>query len=403
MNATSELTVDPANPSLLEAPVAWRVPAGVALRFACLYFPGFLVAMVVNADGPSSDTAAMYRFLAWVLAVSAGGAMLWSVLDRRQSSLPVAHRALEVFLRGTLFLAVASYGVDKVFKSQFPFPDELTLSTPIGQLPPIALLWAFMGYSTVYTVFAGLVELLGAVLLVFRRTRTLGALLVSAAMTNVVMLNVGYDVCVKVFSIHLLLMAVILLAPDVRRLADFFFLNRPIASTPVPARGPWARRLVMGTKGAALLLVLAGLVALGVRSSMRAEAGTGTSFPEGLYEVDGSSPLAAAGDAQQGSQRWKRIVFRKRGLMLQRESGDPAFYRLVGTEQRPSGGAVTVAPMGEANAASVVLQWRLEGGDVLVLDGVLDGHPLSFRGRHVPLSSFPLVTHGTHWVKEGFD
>ncbi len=54
-----------------------------------------------------------------------------------------------------------------------------------------------MGYSTPYNVFTGLVETVPAMLLFFRRTATLGALLLVAVLANVVMLNLCYDVPVE--------------------------------------------------------------------------------------------------------------------------------------------------------------------------------------------------------------
>ncbi|MGH2900108.1 MAG: hypothetical protein ACRDMZ_15645, partial [Solirubrobacteraceae bacterium] len=79
-------------------------------------------------------------------------------------------------------------------------------------------LWAFMGYSLPYTFFAGFMEALGGVLLMWRRTTTLGALVLVAVLTNVVLMNFCYDVPVKIWSSELLAMAIVIAAPDVRRM-----------------------------------------------------------------------------------------------------------------------------------------------------------------------------------------
>src|SRR4029079_8818976 len=100
------------------------------------------------------------------------------------------------------------------------------LLEPYGESSPMGLLWTFMGYSLPYngfTVAAGVVRVF---LLFLRRTTTLGALIVSAVMVNVVMLNFCYDVPVKLFSSHLLVMAGILTIPDLRRLAGVLVFNR---------------------------------------------------------------------------------------------------------------------------------------------------------------------------------
>jgi len=50
--------------------------------------------------------------------------------------------------------------------------------------------------------------------------------MVMAVMANVVVLNFAYDVPVKLFSIHLLVMATFVVAPSIKRLSDFFLFNK---------------------------------------------------------------------------------------------------------------------------------------------------------------------------------
>ena len=84
-----------------------------------------------------------------------------------------------------------------------------------------------MGYSTAYTFFTGASELLAALLLFVRRTATLGALVCAAVTANIAMMKLCYDVPVKIGSLHLLFAAMLLLIPDLRRLANVFLLGRP--------------------------------------------------------------------------------------------------------------------------------------------------------------------------------
>ena len=93
------------------------------------------------------------------------------------------------------------------------------------------VLWAFMGASRPYTVFAGLGEVLAALLLIWRRTGSLGGLVTIGVMTNVAMLNFCYDVPVKLYSSHLLVMAILVVLPDVGRLANVLIWNRPADKT----------------------------------------------------------------------------------------------------------------------------------------------------------------------------
>lgn len=68
-------------------------------------------------------------------------------------------------------------------------------------------------------------EVLTGLLLLNRKTVTLGLLIGTGVFTNVVMLNLCYDVPVKLFSMGLLFCCLFLLAADVKRLYSFFVLN----------------------------------------------------------------------------------------------------------------------------------------------------------------------------------
>jgi len=108
-------------------------------------------------------------------------------------------------------------------------PDRMM--QPYGDSSPMGLLWTFMGASPGYQMFAGAAEVVGGLLLLFRRTTLLGALVVAAVMSNVFAMNVFFDVPVKLYSFHYLLLAILLTLPDLPRLISLF-----VANTPAPAR-----------------------------------------------------------------------------------------------------------------------------------------------------------------------
>src|SRR5690348_18320881 len=91
-----------------------------------------------------------------------------------------------------------------------------------------------MRYSWPYSLFAGVMESVAIVLLCFRRTATLGALTTVAVMTNVALMNIAYDVQVKLYAVMLVVSAAVLVAYDTPRLVAMFVTNRAIA----PARQP---------------------------------------------------------------------------------------------------------------------------------------------------------------------
>ena len=111
--------------------------------------------------------------------------------------------------------------------AQDSMPRDFQMTRTYGESSPMGLLWTFMAASPAYTFFAGLGETVGGLLLVFRRTATVGALIIFGVMVNVMMLNFCYDVPVKQYSFHLVLMALLIALPDFPRLANVLIWNRP--------------------------------------------------------------------------------------------------------------------------------------------------------------------------------
>src|SRR5437763_16588523 len=132
-----------------------------------------------------------------------------------------------------------TYGAMKVIKLQFSYPGPDRLLETYGESSPMRLLWTFMGASDEYTWFTGAGEMLGGLLLCTRRTTLLGALVSFGVMLHVAVLNFCYDVPVKLFSTHLVLMSVFLTLPDLPWLAKVFVLGRRAEPREVP---PLTRR-----------------------------------------------------------------------------------------------------------------------------------------------------------------
>ena len=138
-------------------------------------------------------------------------------------------------MRMTLAWAMLGYGVKKLIGAQFTPPTLARQSQAFGRATPMNMLWTFMGASQAYSLFGGIGETLGGVLLLIPRLTTLGALVSFALMTNVLMLNLCYDMPRNIFSIHLVLMCLFLLLPEMRRLTNVFIFNRRAdPSTEVP-------------------------------------------------------------------------------------------------------------------------------------------------------------------------
>ncbi|MGI4869849.1 MAG: hypothetical protein ACRYFX_01585 [Janthinobacterium lividum] len=168
-------------------------------------------------------------------------------------------------LRFFLALTLLGYGFAKVFATQFPHLWA-NLDTPPAELAPMRVAWQFFDYSRPYQQFLGWAEVVPALLLLPRRTATLGALLSMVVLANVFAINVFFDVCVKLNSGLYLAAATLIFLQDTARLWHFFLGNRPVAPRRVAT--DWfitqrGRRLYRGlTLGlTALLLTGAGFAA----------------------------------------------------------------------------------------------------------------------------------------------
>src|SRR5690606_26621009 len=83
-----------------------------------------------------------------------------------------------------------------------------------GDLSGHKIFWLSIGISPWYQVFTGLMEFIPGVLLLFRRTTTLGAALLFAVLGTVAVINVAYEGGVHIYASYFVLLATFLLAYD---------------------------------------------------------------------------------------------------------------------------------------------------------------------------------------------
>jgi uncharacterized membrane protein YphA (DoxX/SURF4 family) len=346
------------------------------------------------------DTRYLYSLLScWILfAVLVAGA--WSLLDRERRDYVGLNHWLRVFLRYVLAYILLHYGMDKVFLIQFPAPSLARLAEPFGEYSPSSLMWAFIGSSTVYTVFGGLAEVLAGVLLLWRRTTTLGALIGFAVMFNVTVMDFSYDVGVKLLCLHILLMATYLVLPDAHRLLQFFVLNRATAAAhldPAPLTRT-QQRIAWGLKALILVLLIAPLTLREWKSYREMGAGAPRPPLYGLYEVDGFTlagvehpPLLT------DTARWRSVILETpETIVLRHMDGSLSSYRM-----HYDAAQHTIAFDAKGDAADKsLLAVTQPSADSMTIEGTFAGAPVSARLHRVDRSSFTLVNRGFHWVSE---
>jgi uncharacterized membrane protein YphA (DoxX/SURF4 family) len=351
----------------------------------------------------SGDTTYDWVKLLCFVAFAALATLVWTLATPRGKAREHRrlHEWLRIYVRYALGTILLSYGWSKVFKLQFPFPSQDRLLEPFGQASPMGLLWTFMGVSTPYTVFAGAMEVLGGALLFFRRTTTLGALVTITVMTNVFMLNMCYDVPVKQYSLHLLLMAGFLLVPDLGRLANVLVLHRP--TEPASLAPPWSARWAR-IGGMALCVLYLGYVSFSdIQGSleMKSQSGPGTKPKAtiyGTFEVEefvrnGQTVPPLLTDAS----RWRRLTSFYPEVLSVRWMDD-SLHKYT-SEYSPAKHSIALSPWG-GKGEKGAFTYAFPDKDHLVLQGTLLEDALKVKLRRLDTSQFLLVSRGFHWVSE---
>jgi hypothetical protein len=361
---------------------------------------------LILATNGSGDKTGDYVALLCYAAIALLASVVWSLLDSRRLEHDRLLAIRRVILRYSLAFVMLGYGLVKVFAGQFSPPSSYRLLQPYGESSPMGLLWTFMGASPAYVVFSGCAETLGAVLLLFRRTTTLGALVLGAVLTNVVMLNFCYDVPVKINSSHYLAICVLLLLPSARRLVDVLVLERAAAPVPPPPPLPrrWMRNARRIGKYAGIALVLT-LTIVDIRKSAAEEAAVPEHWFEGVWTVetfarDGQGTLALLPDAT----RWKRVKL---------DSANDKVYvrwRFVNDAVGPLYTAViddtkqtmVLTPVGPpSNSDPRALHFVRDGIDRWTIHGVIGGAgEVVVSLRRIAFDKMLLRSRGFHWINE---
>src|SRR4051812_9596653 len=369
--------------------------------YAVVPWVGKHVLGVVARNHPtgSGDTAYNYVLLFCYLILALAATAVWTLLDRRRANYARLHEWLRVYVRFALAAAMLKYGAYKVIPEQFGTPFPRDLLEPMGEGSPMHLLWTFMGSSIPYIIFTGAAEMLGGLLLAARRTTLLGALVCIGVLSNVVMLNFSYDVPVKLYSSHLLLMAVFLAAPDLRRLADLLVRNRPVPAAerrPLFASRRGDRAALVFRTVLILYLTVAALQRSHEDRLQYADVATGQRL-YGVWEaeelaVDGAARPLPATDAT----LWRRLLFEWPGAIGIQHAHET---RIRDYELRPDPGqhryTLCCDPKHKAS-----ISFKQVEPDVLALEGTVDGKPIRGRFRRMDDSRFPLLSHGFHWISE---
>jgi hypothetical protein len=143
-----------------------------------------------------------------------------------------AYRCLRFFVSAFLLL----YGFAKLNGAQFTVISS-ELDKPMGQVSGFWLTWYYFSYSPIYGNLIGIVQILGAVLLMFRKTTVLGACLLLPVIGNIFLINIFYQIDIATPIVSLLLFAAVvgILAFHKKELLEVFWTKQNRAFPDRPA------------------------------------------------------------------------------------------------------------------------------------------------------------------------
>ena len=376
----------------------------------------------------SGDTSYDYLMLALTVLLTLVGAGIWTIIDLSRPGFPGRGAAeftgdlwtetpddtplrywLIALVRYYLAFTLFNYGFAKVFRLQFPSPGPYSLFTSYGQSSPMHLAWNFFGYSPRYNYFTGMAEIVSGALLLFRRTLRLGAILSLAVAANIMAVNYCFDVCVKLLSTILVIMAIFLLWQERRRHLHFFFPDKyndykstlralpPPLTPPVFMRG-WVNKSLVYLKYLLILFVLY----MNIANSVKAARLYGPSALRpplyGAYDVktyilnnDTLAPLTT------DTTRWRKLLVwtTSRAAIKGMNDSVKIFVSAVDTVKKK----LVLYPKSDT-AKKSWLHYRFIGEDSLVLQGKWKNDSVLITLKKLDTDSLLLVRRGFHFINE---
>ncbi len=311
--------------------IHWNAFSKFLLRFAIVFF-GLLILSIFSLIGddvypvvaklvfsineislePTGSGDMFYNYIDLFICFSTAVviSIVWSFFNKKEKGYDRLLHYFLIFCRYYLALSLISYGYAKIFYNQFGAPGLGRLLQTYGESSPMGIAWTFMGVSKAYTMFSGIAELIGGILLLFRRTSVIGAIFGFAVMLNVMMMNFCYDIPVKLYSAQLMVLSFIIMYCMGYNLKQVLIFNRktePVIYKPLFTK-KWLQisRIILKT------IVIIGLIGVDGYFQYQSIADNGPDAPKaplyGIYKplqlIKNSDTLKLYSD----SAEWKHLV-----------------------------------------------------------------------------------------------
>lgn len=331
----------------------------------------------------ASDTEALYR-LAGLLLLPALGLALWL----RHRPLTLLRPALAHYLA----LQLLVYGMDKVLGHQFPTPESNLLYTPLGQLTPDMIFWSSIGIAPGYERFLGWAEVVIGLLLLYRRTRPLAALLALPVLAHVVVVNIAYDISVKLHATQLLLTALYVSWPALRQVLRLLWQGRADFRQPLPVWPPVPRWGLAVVKG----LVVTSIMLQALYPLIRIRIYKGNQSPLSHPAWHFTSFQFADADSTSAKAPRRLFYHTKDYLIVQWHNDSLQDYRLTYAYTRNRSFYWLTDPKGIRHH----WEWQEDKTGTLSITGTHDRRPFRATATKLPVKRLPALQQPFHWTVE---
>jgi uncharacterized membrane protein YphA (DoxX/SURF4 family) len=353
-----------------------------------------------NGGGGSGDTTYHYLLLLFCTVVSFIGALIWSAVNRQACNYDKLYYWLLVVVRFYLGFTMIGYGAVKVVKLQFPYPGPGRLLQAYGDSSPMALAWTFMGYSRGYNYFTGLAEVSCGILLLFRKTTTLGALIALVVSANIMAINYCFDVPVKILSTVMVVMSLFILCKDFHRFVSFFFLNEPTAPANITAKRfktKWKNITLITVKCLLIFYMAASIIDNCIQGSKRYSDNAPKAYLYGAYKVKSykrkrDNVLLTPSD----DVRWRRLII-KQGYADVVFMNDSTINYVFNNDTVAKRFTMYAYP---DTSRKYIFNYSVSKPDVLTIKGVLFQDSINMTMQKYNEKSFLLMNRGFHWINE---
>ncbi|MFN3968379.1 DoxX family protein [Flavobacterium sp.] len=346
----------------------------------------------------SGDTTFDYVNLLFVFLISIVLTIVILLVSKKKNFQSWFH-VTWVYARYYVGLFLILYGIIKFFNGQFQ-PTHITrLEQTYGESSPMGLLWTFMGHSKAYTFFGGFIEFVAGVLLLFRRTTIVGALMAFGVMLNVAAMNYCYDVPVKLFSSHLVLLSIFIVSPYLGSLYRFFFKQESLQLKiePLVFKDKWQRVTHKISKIGLLVLCSLAIVMMIIQVNAIPENVVYAESFNGSYEV---KMFVKNGDTipplETDTLRWNKVLMEDGNIVIKKVKGRGHYYA-VKTDTITN--QFTVTSYKDSTKIFNLGYKRLSKTELLV-KGRWESDTLELLWQQRKKEDYELNKRGFHWINE---